>query len=456
MKYSKFLQTGLISLLLATSLGNALGQTSQQLLGNAPLDNTAITMLVKNKISKDDLAYVAGNLEIKSDRSEAIYKKIDSLVSQHNKKDMQSVKKEIQKTLSDLSVYKDVKVSYKYAVPQDLIKEFKDVPGVKGNDSSVAYNSYLASEKCEVSLKLASDNHGRLFEASELSHLSTQEVSKMSQAEIDSTLKETVLHEAAHCLMHSELRKDDFELKFSEKTLSQSPETAKKMSEKIKTVTENLRNNKPNTQLDNMAFLNFNESFADVMSAFARMGDKPTTSSIQEAQDQLLHISHMREESGLTHKTQPAIQNALSKLDMASKMTIKERYVLAKEIASDSIIPSMKIVLQRTLGNSNTGVVAAFTVGAINISDDGKANFDITEEKGDSYDSLCAEFKQVTLKEVKSDQKMGTLGQEIKSFNELVTDYKNPAISTFQKATQNIMEMRNKSLSDTKSTTLRY
>lgn len=455
MKFSKFLQTGLICLLIASSVGTALGQTTQSLLGDGHVDNYAITMVLKNKMSKDDLAYISANIDTKNEKTEAIYKNIGTFVNKHAVKDMKNIKKDIEKTLDELVIYKDVKISYKHAVPYEIIQQFKDNDGVKGNDSSVAYNLYSTTEKCDVSLKLASDNHGRLFESSELSHLSTQEVSKMSQIEINSVLKETVLHEASHCLMHSELQKSDFQLSFSDKVLAQAPEMTKIMNEKITMVKENLRNNKSNDSLDLIAFVNFNEGFADVMSAFARMGEKPTPSTIKEAKDQLLSVSHMREESGLTHKTQPAIQNALSKLDDASKMTINQRYDLAKEIASDSIIPIMKIVLGKAMGNSSSGSVAAFIVGGISVSD-GKVNVDITQEMGNSYDAICEELQQVASKDFKLEQKMGTFGQQIQSYGELLTKYRAPEINTLLKATKSIMEIRNNSLINTKTATIKY
>ena len=88
MKYSKFLQTGLICLLIAASVGTALGQTTQSLLGDGPVDNYAITMVLKNKMSKDDLAYISANIATKNEKTEAIYKNIGTFVNKHAVKDM--------------------------------------------------------------------------------------------------------------------------------------------------------------------------------------------------------------------------------------------------------------------------------------------------------------------------------------------------------------------------------
>ena len=75
---------------------------------------------------------------------------------------------------------------------------------------------------------------------------------------------------------------------------------------------------------------------------------------------------------------------------------------------------------------------------------------------GNSYDAICEELQQVASKNFKLDQKMGTFGQQIQSYGELLTQYRAPAINTLVKATKSIMEIRNDSLLNTKTVTIKY
>lgn len=438
MQFKKFIQIGIVSIVAAASLANALAQPINLLLETPALNNTEIVQIIKQNIPKDDLTYIVKNARAeKNERTDKIYNKIDNLiVSKFSHKQLNSVKNELNEALKGLGpAGNSIKVTYAYATPKEIIDEVaKDHPDIRTNDSSRAENAMDVSKECSISMNLAIDNKGRLFESSELVSLSTEQVSKMSNKEIMGVLKETLLHEASHCALHSQMKDPNFSLKFSDSYANQNPTIVKLLNEKISEV----KNNISSKNLDNidtlnlMTFINYHENFSDVNSSFSRLGANPNAEKIREAKEQLLNVSRLRENTGIYHKTQYAVQYALNNIDAAAKMDMNTRTEFAKEIASDSIMNNMRIVLFKVLGQNHTEIFSNYMVNGLKISKVGEVSYEVEDNKLGDFDKITKEIDTMRHNE----PTLGTMSQKLKSYANLMEQYSKEIYITAENSNQ--------------------
>jgi hypothetical protein len=171
--------------------------------------------------------------------------------------------------------------------------------------------------------------------------------------------------------------------------------------------------------LNYMTFINYHENFADVNGAFARLGEHPDAQSIKEAKEQLLNVARLRENTGLTHKTQFAVQYALEKIDLAATMNPQERTQFAKQIASDSLMNNMRLVLKAGVGSANSNTFANYMVDGLKIEKDGSLEVNIAPENVAQHGKIQKEI--LTMRDAKPI--LGTMSQEIKSYDELLAQY---------------------------------
>lgn len=370
-KVKNFLQNGMLAIMMASSVASALAQPVNQMLEAQP-QRAEIVKIIQNDIPKEDLAYLiqmgSGSTDSRvSEIYSVINKKIEEKFGSGH---VESVKKNLGKEITNLSHFKDIEINYSWAIPKEVLIKYKNAPK---NDTSVAENAFDTSNTCRVTIKLAVDDNGRLFEASELISLSNEEVSKKTDKEIHGVMKEAIAHEVSHCVLHKELKKENFEMSFSKEFKEGNPIIASVLNSKIhETKTKIAQGVQEEVNFfDLMLFTNYNENFSDVFGAFSRFGDHPNAEKIYEVRDSLLEVAKFRENTGMTHKTQAAVQYALEKLEDAAKMNPEQRLELAKEIAGDSLLNNMRMVLEKMVGVENRGIVSSYLVGGLKLTADG-------------------------------------------------------------------------------------
>lgn len=422
MNFKKFLQNGVLAVVMAATVTNALAQPIS-VMQDRP-ERTEIVQIVKDTVPKEDLAYLIQNGAGYSDaRTEGIYAKInETMESRYGNSEIQAIKKDLEKELKEIGAYKNIKVSYSWAMPKEIIQEYKDA---KQNDSSAANNAMDISGTCNVVMKLAVDNQGRFFEASELAGLTTEQISARSDKAIKDVLKETISHEMSHCVLQEQMKAPDFEMSFSSDFVQTNPQIAKALNEKINLVKQQIANKDFDNinYFDYLMYSNYNENFADVSGAFARLGEHPSPEKIQEIRENLLEVARFRESTGLTHKTQAAVQYALEKLDDAAKMTPDQRIEFAKEIAGESLLSNMKIVFNKMFKSSDAGLVGSFLVGGLKLAEDGSVTQAVPEEKSTVYETIADEYDAME----NAGHKLGSAGQKIFSHQELLAKYESKA-----------------------------
>jgi hypothetical protein len=419
MKFKNFLKNGVLSVVIASSLASAFAQPINTMVDNIP-NRSEIVQIVKDNVPNEDLAYLVQQGAARSDaRTEAIYQKINETIeAKYGSEEIQDIKQGIEKQLKEISDYRDIPVSYSWAMPKEIIQEYKDA---KQNDSSVAYNAMDISGQCKVVIKLAVDNNGRIFEASELSGLTTEDVSAKSNKTLKEVISETMGHEMSHCVLQEKMKDPGFEMSFSKDFKEANPTITKILNEKINLVKTKMENNdKENIDyFDYLMFSNYNENFADVAGAFARLGNNPTASTIKDVRDNLIELSKYRESTELTHKTQVAVQSAIEKLDEAAKMTPEKRVEFAKEIAGDSLLDNMQIVFGKVLKTNATYIVGSFLVDGLKIEKNGTVTQSIPEVKEDLFTTISEEYDSLKLN--------GGVLKKVFSHEELVKKYESSA-----------------------------
>jgi hypothetical protein len=426
MNFKNFIKIGVVTVVACASMTNALAAPVNTLIQSPQLDNTQIVQMIKANVSKDDLTFIVKNAQGKSERHENIHNKINNLInSKYSSNELDTVKNELNETLSLMGGNK-VSVTYSYATPKQIIDEVaKEIPSIKRNHSSIANGAIDINSNCDVTMNLAIDNKGRLFESSELAATSVEQISSMSKSEIMNTLKETLLHEASHCLLSTKMKDKNFELKFSDAYAAKNPTIVQQLNEKISEVKEQIAGKKENIDILNLTtFINFHENFADVNAAFARIGINPTAETIKEAKEQLLNVAKFREKTDFQHQTQYAVQYALDKIDLAATMTPEQRVDFAQEIASDSLLNNMRLVLKSEIGSANPGTMAAYLVNGIKIGKDGSISEGPPEDKYTEYEAIDLEIEAMS----KAKPAMGSITQELKSYQDLVAQYGNDKI----------------------------
>lgn len=210
-----FLRVGVIGLLIATNISSALAQPINQITENQ-LTNQQIVNVIRTSTEKSDLDYfIQSGSGVSNEKIEKIQNHINASIQKllGNKK-INQIKDEINKAIQPLNQNDEFKINYSWAMPKEILQEYKDA---KQTDSSVANGSFDISQKCEVNVKLAVDNVGRLFESSELVSNTVEEITLQTNEQLFLTLKETVAHELSHCIVHKHMKSKNFELNFSNK-----------------------------------------------------------------------------------------------------------------------------------------------------------------------------------------------------------------------------------------------
>jgi hypothetical protein len=357
-------------------------------------------------------------------RIDGIRAKINSSIeAKYGQQHLEKVKEQVGKNLKELSDKYNVRVSYSWATPKKIIEEY---PKAKQNDSSVAYGSSDISSECRVEIRLAVDNHGRPFEASELLEHTTEEMSSRSNESIVATLKETVGHEISHCVLQQHMKDPNFQLNFSKEFRETNPQISKSLNEKINDVRIKVSNKKFDdiAQLDYIIFSNYQENFSDVNGAFSRLGENPSAETIKEVRESLVNLASFREKSDVEHKTQAAYQYALEKLDVAAAMTTSQRENFAKEIASDTLISNVKLVFEKVFNNNESTTIGTYLIGGLTINKDNSVSLNIPKDKEKELGSIFVEYEDM----LDAGHKLGSAGQKIFTHSELVAKYEAKSI----------------------------
>ncbi len=396
-------------------LSNAMADTINNLQAPEKLNNTEIVKIVKQNLDDVSKLDIVNHANEKDPNVEYVYNKFNNeIVKKYGDKQLKDIKKELNKAISDAKIFKGINIDFRFAIPKEVLK---DIPNAQETDTSYAHNAVKSNEVCEVIVNLEVDNKGRLFEASENAHLTLDEISQMTTKEQMSVLKETVLHELSHCA----IQKTNYKTNFSNEMVSKYPDLVKITQEKMKDVSDKINNNQVTkiNALDKLMFINYQESFADVMSAFARMGDKPTTHSILEAKEQIKNLMHLRssKEKDIFHLTMPAIQSAYVKMDMASKLSMQEREKLAQQIATESILPNMKKVIELAVNKDNiVGDLALFYVGGLDIKNK-EIITEVPKDKESLYEKIAEQIQEM---EDSKSAVFGLSNQKIYSYEDIV------------------------------------
>ncbi len=418
MKFKEFFKNGVLAVVMAATVTGAFSQPIS-VMQEAP-NRSEIVKVIKGSIAQEDLAYLiqkgAGFSDI---RTEAVYKKInESIGKRYGFEKLEELKRDLEKELREVGAYKNIEVLYSWSMPKEILEEY---PTAKQNDSSIAKNGIDVSAECSVEMKVAVDDNGRLFEASELAYASTEEISGRSAESLTGVLKEAIAHELSHCVLQADMKREDFEVDFSKDFKEAHPEVAKIINGKINSAKEGIasKNFDDINSFDYLLFINYNENFADVSGAFARLGNNPSQEKIQEVRGSLLEVAKLRESTGLTHKTQAAVQYALEKLDDAAKMSPETRLQFAKEIAGDTLLTNMKIIFDTAVRGKTSELFGSFLVGGLDLDDNGRVVQKVPEGQAEKYISMVAEYENME----SQGNKLGSVGQEIYSHTELIAKY---------------------------------
>ncbi len=419
MEFKKFLKNGVLAVMMAATVTSALAQPINAMLQESP-DRVEVAQIIKDSVPKEDLAYLIQKGPGHTDaRVEKVYEIINKEVDKkYGNEHLQAIKKEIEKEVKHIAAYKNINVSYSWSIPKEILKDY---PEAKQNDSSVAYSAMDISGECKVVMKLAIDDHGRLFEASELAGLTTKEVGELSSKKIIDVLKETISHEMSHCVLQQDMKNPNFEVSFSKDFKEQNPEIVKAINEKINTTKTQIEKKDFDNlnYFDYLMYSNYNENFADVSGAFARLGNNPNEATIKEVKGGLLELAKFRESTGLTHKTNAAVQYALEKVEDAAKMTPEARIEFAKEIAGDSLLNNMKVVFNRMIKINHSGVLSSYLVNGVKIDENNMVTQEVPEGTDDQYEKIVNEYEAME----DGVQKLGSVNQKIYSHQELFAKY---------------------------------
>lgn len=338
MKFKKFLTTGVLIGLSVAVIGNAMGNTVSQL-NKEQVSDTQISAIYEDAMSHDDFMEMLKNdgFRFNNEKTNELRLEIASKVAEqghqmHLNKVENMIKQEFG---SQIDGYK---ISYSFGIPGALLAK-----GVR-NDTSMAVNGFKANGTCEVDVRLNVDNHGRLFESSELGYKSASEISAMTDAQINNVIKEVVAHEVSHCKLSEQIKSGDFKLNLSDTYKQENKDIANSLTTKFDNIVNAIKadNKDDMTVFDYLAFINYHENFADVNAAFMRLGDG-SKENVDAVKAQLVEVAKIRHEtSSMYHKTSSALQDALEKVDFAAKLTPKEREDLAHQIAGENLMHNMK------------------------------------------------------------------------------------------------------------------
>lgn len=344
-KIKNFLTIGIVGLLSFSIMAKSFAGI-QPLDTEAPLQQQQIVQMYKESLTPAQIKHIETNglkgnqpetLEIK----ETIAKKTFEYGLQSH---LDKLKIELGNSIPEH--LKDIHISYSLSVPNDILDS-----NVRHTDTSIAWNSFT-KDTCNIEMRLGVDSKGRLFESSELSHTNLLEISKQSNEQIFSVLKETLLHEISHCSLQKDLigiPLNGFKLTFSEEYInSQNPinlSLLNQLSYKLGNLVDTFNKTGNFSKFDSLEFLvfvNFHENFSDVNSALLRLGDG-SPEKIQEVKEQLTDIYKMRSNAkSQLHQTQNSILETILSLDKAAPMNAEQRTQLALQIVSDNLMTSIR------------------------------------------------------------------------------------------------------------------
>lgn len=420
-KYNSFLINGLLALTMSLSVSNAFSEPINIKTEN--FNRVELSNFLKKNIKHKDLAYLLeqGN-SFDNTRTKEIYNEINEKISKKfGTSKIESLKKELEKELEkELSKIskKPVLIYYFWAIPNDVINFDKNKIEP---ESSLANSAMDTSETCEVIMKIGVDDKGRFFESSELMNSNIEDINNFSNEKLFKILKETVQHEASHCLLHQDLQDKNFEVSFSEEFKLKNPTISKSINNIIVNVKNKIANKEYSklNDLDFLMFYNYHENYADITSFFIELGEKPNQEKIEEVKISLLDLLKFREINDITHKTEGSIQYSLEKIEEASKMPIEERIKFAKQIAGDSLLNNMQFIFKEKANSHNEiNIMAKFLVGGVRLENDNLYT-SIPTEKFDTYNEIKKEYQQL----MKSNQKVGGFSQKILSHAEIKEKY---------------------------------
>ncbi len=424
-KIKNFLRVGVIGLLIATNISSALAQPINQITENQ-LTNQQIVNVIRTSTEKSDLDYfIQSGSGVSNEKIEKIQNHINASIQKvlGNKK-INQIKDEINKAVKPLNPNDEFKINYSWAMPREILQEYKDT---KQTDSSVANGSFDISQKCEVNVKLAVDNVGRLFESSELVSNTVEEITLQTNEQLFLTLKETVAHELSHCIVHKHMKSKNFELNFSNKFKENNPEIVKSFNKIINNVKDKIASQKHDeiNKLDYVIFSNYQENFADVYGAFGRLGENPNAEKINEVKLSLINLAQLRENSRITHQTKGAYQYALDNLEVSAKMSLTEREDFAKQIASDALIMSAELMTKKLFQNSGIEEIAYLLTSSIELKEGGKVNISTDYVKEKSIDLIVEEYVNI----LENKENIGMFNKKIETYNEIIQKHQfNPSV----------------------------
>lgn len=300
------------------------------------LEDLLIKREIKSVIKDEEITYLMNNYNFLSDEKiTKINKKINNIVlNVYGDEKLNKIKKDFDLLIKEEIFFKNINLDYQYAIPKFI---FKNV-GFE-NDSSEARNLYDLKNNCSVVLKFDVDDSGRIFESSELGYKTKKQISESSDYEIKNTLKETLFHELSHCLLKEKkflpIISNNF--KYEYKNLSYS------LIKKIINIRDNIEKYGFNSLnvFDYVVFSIYNETYADVMSSFVSIKGKE---NFNDAKKQLINLLGFRINGRATHKDFFGILNALNVINSEFVFDDKNKELLAREIATLSILQNIKEV----------------------------------------------------------------------------------------------------------------